>query len=49
MNKIEIRIANTSDAENIDLLGRITFKETFGHLFKDPNILLEHHNRTFFS
>jgi ribosomal protein S18 acetylase RimI-like enzyme len=47
MNRIEIRLANNSDAEYIALLGRITFTETFGHLFENRNDLLEYHNRTF--
>ena len=31
--KIEVRIAHFEDAPYIALLGRMTFKETFGHLF----------------
>ena len=46
-NKIEIRLANNADAECIALLGRITFTETFGHLFRDQHDLLEYYNRTF--
>lgn len=46
-NRMEIRLANNSDAECIALLGRITFTETFGHLFRDHNDLLEYYQRTF--
>ena len=44
---IEIRIAEESDAEFIALLGRITFTETFGHLFFNNKDLLEYCNQTF--
>ncbi|MBT8294650.1 MAG: GNAT family N-acetyltransferase [Eudoraea sp.] len=47
MQKIEIRLANRTDAEYIALLGRVTFQETFGHYFRDKNDLLEYYNRTF--
>ena len=47
MHRIEIRLAIPSDSENIALLGRITFKETFGHLFKDYSDLLSYNERTF--
>lgn len=47
MQKIEIRFANSTDAEYIALLGRVTFQETFGHYFRDKNDLLEYYNRTF--
>jgi len=47
MDKIEIKIAKTSDATHIALLGRITFKETFSHLFRDKNDLLNYFNKTF--
>ena len=46
-SKIEIRIANKDDAGCITLLGRITFTETFGHLFKDEQDLLDYYNSTF--
>ena len=36
---IEIKIAKQDDAKSISLLGRITFSETFGHLFNDKNDL----------
>jgi diamine N-acetyltransferase len=32
---IEVRIAHFEDAQYIALLGRITFQETFGHLFSN--------------
>lgn len=44
---MKIRIADSSDAEFIALLGRVTFSETFGHLFLDPNDLVSYLNRTF--
>lgn len=44
---VKIKIARKSDAKYIALLGRITFNETFGHLFKDKNELLEYHHQTF--
>ena len=44
---IEIRFATRDDASIIALLGRITFSETFGHLFADPIDLLEYYERTF--
>ena len=47
MGKIEIRIANPNDAIVISLLGRITFTETFGHLFRDSKDLQEYLERTF--
>ncbi len=43
----EIRRADVSDAPYIALLGRITFGETFKHLFRDPNDLIEYYERTF--
>lgn len=45
--KIEIRIANKRDAGLIALLGRITFTETFGHFFRDPQDLVNYCNSTF--
>lgn len=44
---IEIRIANQIDTNYIALLGRITFTETFGHLFNDNNDLLHYLDKTF--
>ena len=44
---MEIRKATYSDAVTIALLGRFTFTETFGHLFRDPQDLLEYLDRTF--
>lgn len=47
MKKIETRLAIVQDAKDIALLGRITFTETFGHLFKDKQDLLNYYDRTF--
>ena len=47
MNTIEIREAKIDDAEYIALLGRVTFTETFGHLFSNQNELLDYYNITF--
>lgn len=48
MNKsVEIRKANSTDAQFIALLGRITFTETFGHLFRDNNDLIDYYDKTF--
>ncbi len=44
---IQIKLAKESDAEFIALLGRITFTESFGHLFRDKNDLLDYYERTF--
>lgn len=44
---IEIKIAKQNDAKSISLLGRITFSETFGHLFNDKNDLFEYCDLTF--
>jgi len=44
---MKIRLANYDDAQFIALLGRITFTETFDHLFNDKNDLLEYLERTF--
>lgn len=46
-SEIEIRIATTDDAAHIALLGRITFQETFGHLFNDEQDLLDYYDATF--
>ncbi len=42
-----IRRANILDAVIIALLARITFDETFGHLFKDRSVLLHYFDTTF--
>ncbi len=47
MNQIEVRLANDGDSQNIALLGRITFAETFGHLFNDRDDLLTYLDETF--
>lgn len=51
MNKpkslVEIRIATQDDAALIALLGRITFHETFGHLFRNREDLLDYYDSTF--
>jgi len=44
---VTIRQATIKDAAIIALLGRITFTETFNHLFDDRNDLLVYYNRTF--
>lgn len=44
MNNLLIRKAQVQDAEYISLLGRITFNETFGHYFRDPQDLLDYHS-----
>ncbi len=48
MNKIEIRLANKQDAQFIALLARVTFTETFGHLYRDNQDLLNYFDSTFF-
>ncbi|MBT8184023.1 MAG: GNAT family N-acetyltransferase [Eudoraea sp.] len=40
-------MANRADASIIALLGRITFTETFGHLFKDKQDLVNYYASTF--
>ena len=45
--KIEIRLAEKKDAAHISLLARITFTETFGHHFRDPQDLQNYYNSTF--
>ena len=47
MNTVETRIADLEDAKCIALLGRITFSETFGHLFQEYQDLLDYLDRTF--
>ncbi len=44
---IQIRIATSNDDQIISLLGRITFIETFGHLFIDPENLSNYLSATF--
>ncbi|MEM1256889.1 MAG: GNAT family N-acetyltransferase [Bacteroidota bacterium] len=44
---MQIRIADSKDAEFIALLGRITFTETFGHLFHDKQDLANYLAQTF--
>ena len=47
MDTIEIRLARKEDAQFIALLGRTTFTETFGHLFRDQKDLIDYYNLTF--
>lgn len=47
MGKIEIRRAVKGDAKFIALLGRITFTETFGHLFRDRQDIQDYCSQTF--
>ena len=44
---LNIRKATPNDAPLIALLGRISFNESFGHLFPDQNDLLAYHEKTF--
>jgi hypothetical protein len=44
---IQIKKATYEDAEFISLLGRITFTETFGNLFRFRHELLEYYDKTF--
>ena len=44
---IKIREAVIDDAGAIAQLGRLTFSETFGHLFRDKNDLEEYFEKTF--
>ena len=44
---IEIRLASPADAATIALLGQVTFSDTFGHLFRDRNDLIQYFERTF--
>ena len=46
-NKVTIRLAGPEDAETVAHLGRSTFTETFGHLFRDPQDLQDYFDRTF--
>ena len=45
--RVLIRRATPRDATTVAFLGRTTFGETFGHLFRDPNDLLDYYERTF--
>ena len=47
MNNIVIKHAQESEAASIALLARITFSETFGHHFRDPQDLLDYYDQTF--
>lgn len=47
MHSIVTRRATKSDASYIALLGRVTFTETFGDLFSDPQDLRDYYNKTF--
>lgn len=47
MEKHSTRIALHEDAPFISLLGRVTFSETFGHLFRDPQDLKSYLDKTF--
>ena len=42
-----MRLANHEDAQHIALLARVTFSETFGHLFRDRQDLLNYLDKTF--
>lgn len=44
---MNIKQASEQDAQTIALLGRITFTETFGHLFTDPRNLQDYLTLTF--
>ena len=47
MHPVEIRLAKKEDAHFIALLGRVTFTETFGHFFRNPQDLRDYYDRTF--
>ncbi len=47
MRNTEIRIATVDDASHISTLGKITFSETFGHLFRKKQDLLRYVETTF--
>ena len=40
-------MATSRDAATVAFLGRTTFGETFGHLFRDPIDLIDYYKRTF--
>ncbi len=44
---IDIRLANIEDAESISFLGKKTFDQSFGYLFKDRKDLTDYFKRTF--
>lgn len=44
---VQVRRAGVEDAEIISALAKITFSETFGHYFRDPQDLLDYFERTF--
>ena len=44
---LRIQKANIEEAAYIALLGRVTFSETFGHLFRDRNDLIDYCERTY--
>ncbi|WP_394750975.1 GNAT family N-acetyltransferase [Spongiimicrobium salis] len=46
-DRVDIRIANKDDVRFIALLGRVTFTETFGHLFRDKQDLFAYCDATF--
>ena len=47
MNITIIRKATIDDTVHIALIGRITFKESFGHLFENNGDLPNYLNKTF--
>lgn len=47
MNTLDIKLAKMEDARLISLLGRVTFTETFGHLYRDRQDLLNYYESTF--
>tara|TARA_Y100000815_G_scaffold184074_1_gene167848 strand:- start:456 stop:977 length:522 start_codon:yes stop_codon:yes gene_type:complete len=47
MNHPTLKRSTIKDASIIALLGRVTFTETFDHLFPDKNELLAYYDRTF--
>ncbi len=47
MKNLDIRQADIGDAGYIALLGRVTFTETFGHFFRNPQDLRDYYDRTF--
>lgn len=44
---VHTKRAGLEDVETISALAKITFAETFGHYFRDPNDLLAYFDRTF--
>ncbi|WP_299437026.1 GNAT family N-acetyltransferase [uncultured Aquimarina sp.] len=47
MSDISIRIATIDDVSNISFLGKKTFDQAFGHLFRDRNDLITYLEKTF--